>query len=119
MARIRFLKGDKVRCLQTIQRLDVDLPYFLSELSLPVEGRVYTVREVVETPAHGEGLRFLELQNQTYQHDHVGEEEPCFSPDMFELVIDRTPEPPPAASSARRPGQRAAQRPAQRPARRR
>ena len=88
MARIRFLKGDRVRCLQTVSRLDVDLPYFLSELSLPVAGRIYTVREVVETPSHGEGLRFLELQNRTYAHDEVGEEEPCFSPDMFELVIE-------------------------------
>jgi hypothetical protein len=89
MARIRFLKGDKVRCLQSVNRIDIDLPYFMGELSLPVEGRLYTVREVVTTPAHGDGLRFLELQNQTYVHDEVGEEEPCFSPDMFEFVIDR------------------------------
>lgn len=89
MARIRFLKGDRVRCLATIHRLDIDLPYFMGELSLPVEGRIYTVREVVTTPAHGDGLRFLELQNQTFDHDEVGHEEPCFAPEMFELIIER------------------------------
>lgn len=89
MAKLRFMKGDRVRCTQTVERLDVDLPYFMSELSLPVKGRIYTVREVVTTPAHGDGLRFLELQNQTFVHDEVGEEEPCFSPDMFELVIEK------------------------------
>lgn len=89
MAKLKFLKGDRVRCLHSVQRLDLDLPYFMDELSLPVKGRIYTVREVVTTPAHGDGLRFLELQNRTFAHDEVGEEEPCFSPDMFELVIEK------------------------------
>jgi hypothetical protein len=89
MAKLRFIKGDRVRCLQSVKRIDVDLPYFLDDLSLPVQGRIYTVREVVETPAHGDGLRFLELQNRTFSHDVVGEEEPCFSPDMFELVLEK------------------------------
>ena len=88
MAKIHFLRGDRVRCLQSVLRIDVDLPYFLGDLSLPVEGRIYTVREVVQTPAHGEGLRFLELQNPTFDHDVVGYEEPCFSPEMFTLVIE-------------------------------
>jgi hypothetical protein len=89
LARLRFIKGDRVRCLQSVERIDIDQPYFVGELSLPVKGRIYTVREIVATPAHGDGLRFLELQNRTYQHDEVGEEEPCFSPDMFELVIEK------------------------------
>jgi hypothetical protein len=89
MAKLKFIKGDRVRCLQSVKRIDVDLPYFLDDLSLPVQGRIYTVREVVETPAHGDGLRFLELQNRTFSHDVVGEEEPCFSPDMFELVLEK------------------------------
>ncbi len=89
MAKLRFIKGDKVRCLHTVERLDTDLPYAMDELSLPVKGRIYTVRDIVTTPAHGDGLRFLELQNQTFLHDHVGAEEPCFSPDMFELIIER------------------------------
>ena len=89
MVKLRFIKGDRVRCLQSVERIDIDLPYFLGELSLPVRGRIYTVREIVETPAHGDGLRFLELQNRTYQHDVVGDEEPCFSPDMFELIIEK------------------------------
>jgi len=90
MAKLMFMKGDRVRCVQGVARIDADLPYFLDELSLPVEGRVYTVREVVETLAHGQGLRFLELQNRTWAHDKVGEEEPCFSPDMFELIIEKS-----------------------------
>ncbi len=89
MVKLRFMKGDRVRCLQSVARNDVDLPYFLGDLSLPVKGRIYTVREIVATPEHGDGLRFLELQNRTYEHDQVGEEEPCFSPDMFELVIEK------------------------------
>ena len=89
MVKLRFMKGDRVRCLQSVARIDVDLPYFLGDLSLPVKGRIYTVREIDATPEHGDGLRFLELQNRTYEHDQVGEEEPCFSPDMFELVLEK------------------------------
>ena len=34
MVKLRFMKGDRVRCLQSVARIDVDLPYFLGDLNL-------------------------------------------------------------------------------------
>jgi hypothetical protein len=81
-----FKKADRVICINDQFQPDRQHPFLYSEISLPKKGRIYTVREVVQTPLHGEGLRLLELQSPTYRHDIGGVEEPCFSPSRFRIM---------------------------------
>jgi hypothetical protein len=79
------LRGMRVRCTNghfESRRTD---PFDIGDISLPREGNIYTIREVVET-AEGVGIRLLEVQNPQFRHDVGGTEEPCFGPNRFEIV---------------------------------
>ena len=78
-------RGARVRCANGHFHSRRTDPFSVEDISLPREGQVYTIREVVET-AEGVGIRFLEVQNPQFRHDVGGTEEPCFGLNRFEIV---------------------------------
>lgn len=78
-------RGVRVRCTNGHFHSRMTDPFSVEDISLPQEGQVYTIREVVGT-AEGMGIRLLEVQNSQFRHDIGGTEEPCFGFNRFELV---------------------------------
>lgn len=77
--------GSEIMCCDdtfTARKTD---PYTLDQISKPVRGQVYKVREIVET-SYGPGLRLNEIINKKFFFDRGGLQEPVFSLDRFELV---------------------------------
>ncbi|KTS30905.1 hypothetical protein NS228_05940 [Methylobacterium indicum] len=77
-----FSRGQRLICVDGHFAPDPEVPYRGDDLSVPKEGRVYTVRECVMTE-RGWGVRFLELQNPVFHHDIGGRHEPAFSLGRF------------------------------------
>ena len=83
------IKSDqKVRCIDSRFIDEETNPFKKSELTLPVEGKSYIVREVVRTP-YGKGIRLKEIENKKYYFDNIKRfEEPIFSIDRFVKIED-------------------------------
>ena len=78
-------RGDKVLCINGVFRARGTDPFSLKERNLPIEGKTYTVRDVVVTD-YGVGLRLEEIINPLFWHDHGGEREPAFGKERFVLL---------------------------------
>lgn len=78
-----YSAGDPVTCVDDAYEPDRQLPYHPDELDLPVAGRRYTVRAVVETYMHGAGLLLEEVRNRPRFHKLGGVQEPVFHPRRF------------------------------------
>ena len=81
--------GVKVKCIDdqfVDQRTN---PFRKSDLNLPIDGEIYTIREVVDA-VDGQGLRLMEVRNKTYYWDNIcREEEPIFCKDRFEVFYKK------------------------------
>lgn len=78
-------RGARVRCINGHFESRKTDPFGIEDISLPREGQIYTIREVVQT-AEGMGIRLLDVQNPQFRHDIGGTEEPCFGLNRFELI---------------------------------
>ncbi len=77
-------QGDKVICVNgKFESRETD-PFTKEQLNLPKNGRVYTVRQKVETD-YGFGIRLVEVINSRFYHDQGGLQEPSFDVNRFEL----------------------------------
>jgi len=78
--------GDKVKCIDDYFIDEATNPFRVSELKLPKEGEVYTIRKVVETE-YGRGIRLKEIVNKKYYFDDIHkEQEPIFGVDRFQIA---------------------------------
>lgn len=77
-----FKRGNQVVCVDG--RFGPSM--YGDEASFPVEGRIYTVREVVQTPKRGPGVRLIKCQSRQFDHDLGGLQESCFAPSRFRLA---------------------------------
>jgi len=80
--------GAKVLCIDGYDTRQGEIkkhPISENELSYPITGRTYTVREVVEY-SRGKGLLFLEVQNPAVIYPKYGLCEPAWDPFRFKLL---------------------------------
>ena len=84
-------RGMRVRCIRGYDVYPPDMrgqpPVPYEDLSWPKHDKVYTVREVAQT-WEGKGLLFWEIQNRRVKYDVGGWQEPCFTPDRFEIATN-------------------------------
>lgn len=73
-------RGTRVECIDDSNYQGIN-PNAVN--SLPVKGRVYTVREIVNTERN-KGVRLLEVQNPLTQ---AGDEEPAFALRRFKITL--------------------------------
>ena len=70
--------GEKVKCIDDCFVDEPTNPFRKSQLHLPVENEVYTIRQVVKTD-YGVGIRLEEIKNSTFYFDNIKKyEEPIF-----------------------------------------
>ena len=76
--------GEKVKCIDDHFIDEPTNPFRKSQLNLPVENEIYTVRQVVKTD-YGSGIRLEEIKNDTFYFDNIKRhEEPIFGTYRFE-----------------------------------
>lgn len=82
-----FKQGDRVVCTMpfAINHSDKTIPNEYKYITLPEQGKEYTVREVIKDQLGDEALRLEEIINKTIYHNKGGWQEPCFNPAKFEL----------------------------------
>lgn len=81
-------KGDKIKCVNgdfDHVHSDKTIPREYLTIKLPKEGKIYTVRSVVETEV-GDAIRLVEIKNKKIHHDMGGLQEPAFSMFRFKKV---------------------------------
>jgi len=79
-------RGNKVRCIDGIFKDSPSNPFDITEINIPLQGKEYTVREVIRTN-HGLGVLLEEIRNKGYYFDsEMGVREPLFSDDRFMLI---------------------------------
>jgi hypothetical protein len=84
----KLKKGDKVKCINDeFDYTDPELPKEYRKITVPVEGKLYLIREVVDSQ-QGKGIRLEEINNKPIYHDRGrgGWHEPVFSPLRFKKV---------------------------------
>ena len=78
-------KGDRVKCINGYFEDDETNPFKISELNLPKENELYTIRQVVITN-YGTGIRLTEIVNKEYYFENIhAEEEPIFGINRFKF----------------------------------
>lgn len=78
--------GVKVRCIDAIFKDDPELPFTVSEITLPQKGVVYTVRNFEAGYIGGTGIRLKEIINKKFSFSKGGVKEPIFCIKRFELA---------------------------------
>lgn len=79
-------KGDKVMCVDDYFEDCKTNPFKFSEINIPKEDELYTIREVVRTP-YGTGVRLEEIINKKYYFSNIHrEEEPIFGVNRFQIL---------------------------------
>lgn len=78
------ISGMRVRCIDGKFSPDPELPYGPKDIALPTQGKIYTIRQVVQTMTTP-GLLLSEIRNLKFHHDIGGIQEPCFSLERFEV----------------------------------
>ncbi len=80
----KLVKGKKVRCIEDRFRNSSSNPFEISEITLPVKGRIYTIRNVINTE-YGWGVRLREIKNpRFYFEDTQSNREPAFRVNRFQ-----------------------------------
>lgn len=78
-------EGDRVKCIDGHFKEEITGPFRISEIQTPLEGKLYFVREVVET-LYGAGIRLEGIQNDSYYFGNIRrKEEPIFRQNRFAL----------------------------------
>ncbi len=79
-------KGEKVKCIDDCFVDEPTNPFRKSQLHLPEENEIYTIREMVKTD-YGVGVRLEEIRNDTFYFDNIKRyEEPIFGIYRFETI---------------------------------
>lgn len=81
------LQGTSVKCVDAQFVYDRHTPKEYRKIKKPKEGSTYTVRDVVNVPNYGVGIRLVEIVNPPIYHVKGGWKEPIFSIDRFEIVL--------------------------------
>lgn len=83
----KMKSGVSVKCIDDHFVDEESNPFKASELNLPKQEILYTVRKVIKTK-YGKGIRLKEIKNKKYYFDNIGKyKEPFFNKDRFELVL--------------------------------
>ncbi|NMB66519.1 hypothetical protein GYA25_00445 [Candidatus Woesearchaeota archaeon] len=83
-----LLIGKKVKCIDGLfeESLNIKLPYSLEEINIPIQGKNYTIREVIETP-FGLCVLLNEIKNKTYYFVYENKiREPMFFIERFKIL---------------------------------
>lgn len=84
--RDRIKKDDKVKCVDAYFVDDPELPFFAGEIRLPKKGKIYTVRDIVDT-GYGIGVRLAEIKNRKFYFDNIKKhQELVFAIERFKRV---------------------------------
>jgi hypothetical protein len=84
----KSLIGKKVKCIDGLfeESLFLKLPYTLEEIEVPIQGKDYTIREVIETP-FGLCVLLNEIKNKTYYFLYENKiREPMFFIERFKII---------------------------------
>ena len=85
-------KSDCVRGVRVIcdnDQFDLSLtPSGMDQCSLPVKGRIYTIREICESN-NSWGVRLMEIQNPVLHYTRGGNHEPVFSLSRFSILEEK------------------------------
>lgn len=80
-----FEMGQKVKCINSRFKDDLNSPFRISEITTPKSGENYTIRDVVKTLS-GTGIRLNEIKNKQYFFKKLNRwEEPYFGAYRFKV----------------------------------
>jgi len=78
--------GEKVKCIDDCFIDERTNPFKKSQLNLPIENEIYTIRQIIKT-SFGIGIRLEEIKNDEFYFDNIRRyEEPIFDVYRFETL---------------------------------